>query len=343
MRHWLSKYARLAQQYTQAKALVLMYHRVAEPDADIWDLAVSPVHFEQHLRILHQLGNVISTAELTERLQSRTLKKRSIAITFDDGYADNYLTACPLLIRYQLPATFFVVSGNVGLTQKFWWDELADILLLSDQLPKFFSLIMPDGTRLDANLESEQQLTPALRQQHQRWRVSHAAPPTERAALFYRIWHCLRPLVASAQQVLLQELRAWASQPVHARPAYHSISLKQLRELSENPLFTIGAHTVTHPALASHSTTVQEHELAASRQTLCKAIGQPIELLAYPYGSHSCETASIAAQVGFKAAFTTESRLVTNTDEIYTLGRFQVNNWNGDEFKRRLAQQFRNF
>jgi peptidoglycan/xylan/chitin deacetylase (PgdA/CDA1 family) len=332
----LSNYARLAWQYTQPRALVLMYHRVAEPDADIWNLAVSPAHFEQHLRVLQQLGNVIPATELVERLQSRTLKRRSIVITFDDGYVDNYLNAYPLLAQYQLPATFFIVSGNVGMAQEFWWDELAGILLLSEQLPESLLLVLPGETRLDINLKAEQ-LTPALRKQHQLWRASDAVPPTHRAALFYRLWQYLRPLTASDQQLLLQQLRVWAGQPAYSRPTYHCLSLKQLRELSENTLFTIGAHTVTHPALASHPATVQEHELAAGRQALCAAIGQPVELLAYPYGSYSRETAAIAAQLGFNAAFTTESRLITATAEIHTLGRFQVNNWNGDEFKRHLA------
>jgi peptidoglycan/xylan/chitin deacetylase (PgdA/CDA1 family) len=337
----LSNYARLAWQYTQPRALVLMYHRVAEPDADIWNLAVSPAHFEQHLRVLQQLGNVIPATELVERLQSRTLKRRSIVITFDDGYVDNYLNAYPLLAQYQLPATFFIVSGNVGMAQEFWWDELAGILLLSEQLPESLLLILPGETRLDINLKAEQ-LTPALRKQHQLWRASDAVPPTHRAALFYRLWQYLYPLPASDQQLLLRQLRTWVGQPAHARPAYHSLSLSQLRELSANEIFTIGAHTVTHPALASHSPTVQEHELVAGRQALREAINQPIELLAYPYGNYSNETAAIAAQLGFKAAFTTKARLITIADDMHTLGRFQVNNWNGDEFKRHLSQWVKN-
>lgn len=340
MRRWLRKYFQLARHYAQPKALVLMYHRVAEPAADSWDLAVSPAHFEEQLRVLRRLGTVISAAELAERLQSQTLKRRSIAITFDDGYLDNYLAARPLLARYQLPATFFIVSGQVGLAQEFWWDELAGLLLLSERLPASFSLALPGAGPLAANLQAEQDLTPALRQQHQLWRAGEAAPPTQRAALFYRLWEYLKPLPAPTQQLVLQQLRAWAGQPAGARPAYQSMSLPQLRELSINPLFTIGAHTVTHPALASHPAAAQAHELAASRQALHEAIGQPIELLAYPYGSHTSETAAIAAQLGFNAAFTTEAQPIMPTSARHTMGRFQVNNWTGDEFERRLEQWF---
>lgn len=340
MRRWLSNYAHLARQYTQPKAAVLMYHQVAEPDTDIWDLAVSPAHFEQQLRVLKRMGTVISTTELSERLHHGKLKRRSIAITFDDGYLDNYLHARPLLTQHQLPATFFIVSGNVGVAQEFWWDELADILLSAGHLPAALSLRWPDGNHLEANLQPEQHLTPELRQQHQQWRVSGQAPPTLRAALFYKLWQQLRPLRAPAQQACLQQLRAWAGRPPGVRPAYQSISLSQLHELHNNPLFTIGAHTATHPALASHPIAFQQQEVEAGRQALCQALGQQPELLAYPYGSYTNETAVLAAQLGFKAAFTTDARLVTTATEAHKLGRFQVNNWNGDEFKRRLAYWF---
>jgi peptidoglycan/xylan/chitin deacetylase (PgdA/CDA1 family) len=340
MRRWLRHYARWARHYARPEALVLMYHRVAEPDTDIWDLAVSPAHFEQQLRVLQQLGTVIPATELAERLQSQTLKRRSIVITFDDGYLDNYLTASPLLARYQLPATFFIVSGQVGLTQEFWWDELVSLLLLTEHLPAAFSLALPGEASFTADLRAEQHLTPKLRQQHQHWRANEETPPTQRAALYYQLWEYIKPLPAPAQQQVLQQLRTWAGQLAGARPAFQSVSLPQLRELSTNPLFTIGAHTVTHPALACHPAAVQTHELAAGRQALHETIGLPINLVAYPYGSHSSETAIIAAQLGFKAAFTTKAQAVTPTTAVHRMGRFQVNNWNGAEFKRCLNQWF---
>lgn len=340
MQRRLKDYARLAWQYPHPKAVVLMYHQVAELTTDIWDLAVSPTHFEQQLRVLQRLGNVISTAELSERLHQGRLKRRSIAITFDDGYLDNYLQACPLLSQYQLPATFFIVSENIGLDQEFWWDELAGILLESEHLPATLSFRWPDGSHLAADLQSEQHLTPALWQQHQQWRATEQAPPTLRAALFYKLWQQLRPLPALAQQACLQQLRKWAAWPPGPRPAYRSISLSQLQALHHNPLLTIGAHTATHPALASHPIAFQQAEIETGRQVLHRALGKQPEALAYPYGSYTNETATMAAQLGFKAAFTTDARLVTASVDAYKIGRFQVNNWDGDEFKRRLTHWF---
>jgi peptidoglycan/xylan/chitin deacetylase (PgdA/CDA1 family) len=340
MRRWLRPYVQRARRHFEAKALVLMYHRVAEPDTDVWNLAVSPRHFEQHLRVLRQAGTVVPAPELAERLRTRTLRHRSIAITFDDGYPDNYATAAPLLACYGLPATFFLISSQVGLAQEFWSDELVAIVLLAERLPASLALVLPDGRPLAADLAAEHLLTPALRQQHQHWRATEAAPPTRRAALYYELWQRLRPLPAPAQQVALEQLRAWAGQPAQVRPAHQSMTLPQLRELSAHPLFTIGAHTATHPALAYHPAAVQAHEMTTSRQALQAALGQPIELLAYPYGSGTPETFTIAAQAGFQAAFTTAAHAVTAASAPHSLGRFQVDDWDGATFERRLREWF---
>jgi peptidoglycan/xylan/chitin deacetylase (PgdA/CDA1 family) len=340
MRRWLRPYVQRVRRHFEPKALVLMYHRVAEPDTDIWNLAVSPAHFEQQLRVLRQAGPVIAAAELAARLRAGTLPRRSIAITFDDGYPDNYLTASPLLARYGLPATFFLISGLVGQAQEFWSDELAALVLLAERLPATLALTLPDGHHLAADLAAEALLTPALRQQHQRWRAPESAPPTRRAALYYALWQRLQPLPAPAQQLVLKQLRAWAGQPASLSPAHQSMTLSQLRELNANPLFTIGAHTTTHPALAYHPAAVQAHEMAASRQALQAAIGQPVELLAYPYGSCTPETCALAAEAGFRAAFTTAAHAIGPTSAPHNLGRFQVNDWDGAEFEQRLRQWF---
>jgi peptidoglycan/xylan/chitin deacetylase (PgdA/CDA1 family) len=316
-----------------------MYHRVAELESDIWDLAVSPTRFEQQLRVLKKTANVISTEELIERLEKRTLKKHSIVITFDDGYVDNYLVAKPILESFELPATFFITSGNIGLAHEFWWDELAHICLFSKELPLLFSLTVASGC-ISISLQNEQQLSDELRQKHKVWKASDEAPPSLRATLFYLLWQHFKPLPYTEQQLLLQHIRVWAGQPVGVRPHYQSMSLEQMRELSNNPLFTIGAHTVTHPALASHSPLFQKQQLLESKQLLSQAIGRKIDMLAYPYGDYNEHTPEIAAAVEFKAAFTTEARAITAKTDLYHLGRFQVTDWQGKELQRQLKYWF---
>ncbi|HSB13722.1 MAG TPA: glycosyltransferase [Bryobacteraceae bacterium] len=110
------------------KALILLYHRVAEVQPDPWSLCVTPQHFAEHLDVLSSRWNVLRLRDLVRALQDGALPDRSIAITFDDGYADNLHNAKPILERYGKPATTFVSSGYVGNKREFWWDELERIV-----------------------------------------------------------------------------------------------------------------------------------------------------------------------------------------------------------------------
>jgi peptidoglycan/xylan/chitin deacetylase (PgdA/CDA1 family) len=100
------------------QGLILLYHRVATPDRDPWQLCVTPEHFEEHLAVLEKFrpGRL---RQLTD-----SMLPRSVAVTFDDGYADNLHCAARLLQKHDIPATFFLTSGYLGGHEEFWWDEL---------------------------------------------------------------------------------------------------------------------------------------------------------------------------------------------------------------------------
>jgi peptidoglycan/xylan/chitin deacetylase (PgdA/CDA1 family) len=116
--------------------LALGYHRIAQKDFDPFDLCVQPHHFEEHLEVLKKRTRVIDLRTLQENLQEGSLPRKAVVITFDDAYQDILYTVKPMLAASGLPATSFVVTGNLG--KEFWWDELASIItgpaVLPDQL-----------------------------------------------------------------------------------------------------------------------------------------------------------------------------------------------------------------
>ena len=105
-------------------ALILGYHRVAKVDSDSHGLCVSPQHFAEQLEALRRLARPVALHELVRGLQTGTLPRRAVALTFDDGYLDVLQQAYPLLEAYQVPATVFVVSDYLG--RQFWWDTIAE-------------------------------------------------------------------------------------------------------------------------------------------------------------------------------------------------------------------------
>src|SRR6185295_16005847 len=97
--------ARKPERPPEPTALVLMYHRVAEVSADPFSLCVAPERFSEHMDTLRKVAQPLRLQQLAHHLRSGTLPRRSVVVTFDDGYVDNLQKAKPLLERFDIPAT----------------------------------------------------------------------------------------------------------------------------------------------------------------------------------------------------------------------------------------------
>jgi peptidoglycan/xylan/chitin deacetylase (PgdA/CDA1 family) len=114
------------------KALVLMYHRVLNdeevPAGIDPGMYVSRSAFERHLTYLAKHHDVIGMDDLLEWIAGRRHYSRTpCVITFDDGWADNYLVAFPLLHQYRLPATIFLVTDKIGTTDTVSWAQVHEM------------------------------------------------------------------------------------------------------------------------------------------------------------------------------------------------------------------------
>ena len=101
--------------YAQTAGLILEYHSVGEQKD--WDsyMVVAPKVFEHHLQKLQELGyHMVTVAQLTERLRTGASVDKYVAISFDDGYKDNYTHALPLLKKYNAKATFHLIEPKIG-------------------------------------------------------------------------------------------------------------------------------------------------------------------------------------------------------------------------------------
>jgi peptidoglycan/xylan/chitin deacetylase (PgdA/CDA1 family) len=117
------------------RAVVLVYHRVRERGLDPWRLTVDPEIFAGQMETLARDWTPISLSELVEGFARRQLPERAVAVTFDDGYADNLETAAPILVELGIPATLFVAADLVDAGGPPWWDQLVPLLLEPARLP----------------------------------------------------------------------------------------------------------------------------------------------------------------------------------------------------------------
>ena len=291
--------------------LVILYHRVTALPSDPEMLAVTPENFRGQMQYLKKNFPIV-------RFEEDWLKVAtpSVAITFDDGYADNALEALPILEEVGLPATFFVSTGTIGTSEEFWWHELERIILEMPRLPPVFKLAddsfersWPTGT-LRERLEFYQGLVLLM----------NDANPERR-----NTWR--------------GQLRRWAQADKVVTDIHRSMTLDELRLLDESSQVTIGAHTVTHSRLSSLSPQAQQEEISASKEKLEAWLGREISTFSYPFGrraDYTKQSIALCREAGFSKAAANFPGQAHRWTDPYQIPRHLVRNWQVEMFAEKL-------
>lgn len=296
--HWLPGAA-------DAVGFVVTLHNVRPGRAKAFDpnalLAVTPEFLDRFLAHFTMRGwRFVSVAELLK--DDGTNEPRRIAITLDDGYRDNLEHAWPIFRKHAAPFTIFVCPGFAERTAELWWIALERIIGAAD------ALALPG----DAPTEMRSTQTPAEKQQ------------------MFRLWtEWLTGVVDETRQRL--EISALAER--------HGLDLVKLadeltmdwdevRRIAADPLCSIGAHTMTHAALARLPMEAAFREIDESVKTIAaKTIKRPTSL-AFPYGYRSAagpREAMLAERAGLTASFTTSPGFVPRSGSRHGLPRVSIN------------------
>jgi len=321
--------------------VILLYHRITELPLDPWLISVSPCNFAEHLEILQQYNRPVRLQQVSEALRHKELPDQSVVITFDDGYADNLYNAKLLLERYDVPATFFLTTGNMRCESEFWWDELERVLLHPGSLPDVLDLSINGITHRWKLGEAAHYSEEAFRR-YRCWRAWEDGPSL-RHSLYSQLWELLHTLPEGERRRVMNDILRWAEAEPAVRPTHRPLSPEEAFTLSQGELMEIGAHTVTHPALSALTRASQRDEILKSRSYLQEIVGCPVTSFAYPYGRRSdynAETISIVRQAGFTCSCSNFGGIVNRATDPFQLPRVQVQNWGGDEFAKLLRRWF---
>jgi peptidoglycan/xylan/chitin deacetylase (PgdA/CDA1 family) len=321
-----------------SQALILMYHRVTHAGPDPWGLRVTPDHLAEHLEVLQRRFCPIPLKALVSALRNGIIPPRSIVVTFDDGYADNLHTARPLLERYQIPATVFLVTGSVESGDPFWWDVLEQILLHPGTLPPRLSLRIA-GNSHQWDLGDAWHYPEERGLLHHGWRAGENAP-TARHSLYLSVWELLRRLAQSQRRETLEQLVDWAGTAFAGRADYRLLSPPEVLDLARSNQVEIGAHSVTHPMLDALPLELQRSEIEQSKASLEELLGEPVTSFAYPHGAHTLETAALVRTAGYACACSTLAAAVSADADPHRLPRMHIGDWDGEGFAGRLAHWF---
>ncbi|MBI5482362.1 MAG: polysaccharide deacetylase family protein [Deltaproteobacteria bacterium] len=319
--------------------LVLCYHRVCDVENDPNRLSVSPERFAAHLECLRGRFTPLLLSESVARLARGDLPPRAVALTFDDGYADNVAVAYPLLQRHAVPATIFVATHWIDSAEEFYWDEVERIFLRPGTLPRHLTLDSPTGPR-SWDLGHAAVYSAAEWRTDRDWNVQRHSAPTPRHRAFSEVMALLSVLDGKRRGETLRRLREWAGVAPTGRETHRPLRRGEIAALAGDGLTEVGAHSVSHVRLAALSAADQAAEVAGSKAAIEAIIGRPVTSFAYPFGGMAYDNGAVEAvrAAGYRVACTTTPALATRRNSPLKTPRFLVRDWEAGEFAQRVEQ-----
>ncbi len=266
---------------------ILTLHHVRPPRPGRFQpnhlLEVTPAFLTRVVRDLRRSGiDLISLDELHRRMTEGDFSRRFVCLTFDDGYRDTLQWAYPILKEAGVPFAVYVPTSFPDRLGELWWLVLEAIISRNDRIG-----LVVDG--------------------HDR--KFDCATVAEKRALYDEIYWWLRARPTEAElRDIVRNLAAFYHVDIAAFCSELCMTWSELAQLAADPLVTIGAHTVNHPALAKLTKDAVRSELDLSRSVIEAALSLRPEHVSYPYGDAGSAAArefEVAAELGFKTAVTT--------------------------------------
>lgn len=263
-------------------ALIPMLHRIGQRDTQRipanQNMVIEPDELADFVHDARNRGwGFISLDELVDLVNEKKSSKKVIALTFDDGYLDNYKQAFPILMNLNVPFSVYVTTGFIEGDLFPWWYQLEYVVNRGPEL------LDPLGKRYKTETLEDMNL----------------------AFLSIR-----KDLMSSNKQFC--RYTDWLDQsktethPEH--PTRLFMTWQELQTLAESKLVTIGAHTHTHPVLSTLGDEAAYTEIEKSKWILSERLKREVSHFAFPFGGAgeiSDRDVRYSREIGFKSAVTT--------------------------------------
>lgn len=294
--------------------VAVVYHRVedltGDPSTQLVP-ALPPSVFKRQLALLKAAFELVPASRLLEATRRRGLGERiPAAITFDDDLESHARVSQPLLLRADVPATFFLCGAGLAGPDGYWWQKLqvavdrgvAERVLGTSDVPA----AVAEAWR--GRPEDIHDVAAAMR----------GLEPPIRDALADR-------LAAAGRLSVLPEA---------------PLSVAGIRSIAE-ARFEVGFHTLRHEYLPALDDESLAEALTTGRDRLADVVGRPLELLAYPHGGADERVTAAARAAGYAFAFTTAAEAVRPSTDELLLGRVECSYRSASELALRLGSALR--
>jgi peptidoglycan/xylan/chitin deacetylase (PgdA/CDA1 family) len=288
------------------ESVILMYHRVIPKNKAMAGLQagmyVEPETFDRHILYLREHFEIIPLSGLLPALSggNKITNKPFCVLTFDDGWADFYEYAFPIIRKYAVPATVFLPTDYIGTGRCFWTDRLSEMIYERCSRQQESNTIAPDNTltRKLASLQGsrERQLESAIQ--------------------------ILKSLRNEEIEHILSELAAiWAvNGPALARTF---LSWEEVLEMAGSGVVSFGSHSASHRILTTLSGGEVLEELISSKERLLAAdvVNDAFIPFCYPNGDYNENIAKMVRDAGYSLAVTTRSGWNGRESDMFALNR----------------------
>jgi peptidoglycan/xylan/chitin deacetylase (PgdA/CDA1 family) len=277
------------------RLLILIYHRVHPVPDPMFPGEVDAACFDWQLALLREHCHPLPLSEGVDGLKRGVLPPRAVAVTFDDGYADNATVALHILKKHGIAATFFIAPGflNGG---RMWNDSIIEAVRRASG-----DSVETGSVGLGALPLSE---------------------PDERGAAAEQIIKAVKHAPMERRATLVREFCAHIGAEL---PDGLMMTSEQVRGLAAAGM-EIGAHTMTHPILRMLSDEAARREIRDSKVALEGIIGHAVRAFAYPNGrpgeDYTERDRGIVESLGFDYALSTRWGVASAGSDLYELPRF---------------------
>jgi peptidoglycan/xylan/chitin deacetylase (PgdA/CDA1 family) len=295
-------FLRLAQLVRRQQALILTFHRFCK-DGQGSPRGLPIQRFAEYMKYLARRYRLVSLRELTRELGKGVNPSNTAVVTLDDGYDDVLSLAVPVLRRFGIPASIFVVSDFIDHRVWPWPDQFSFVF---DRAPRHQAAFRHRGAVHVLELGDAE----GRRRTEERWReYAKTIPTAERDEL-----------LGSVAEACGLEI------PNTPPPEYRPMTWMQLRALAAEG-FDVGAHTRTHPILSQVGPKQLRDEIGGCKEQIEANIRGPVVHFAYPNGRRQDYTPDVVAAVagaGYTAAVTTIPGANTAGTPIFELRRIDA-------------------
>ena len=283
-------------------AIIIMYHNVHNTDTNCVNVSIHVREFEKQIKFFQKYFKIISLGELVKKIKERkTIRRNTMVLTFDDGYRNNFTLVYPLLVKYKLHATIFLVADFIN-TNKWLWVNKLDYLFKNTLSKKLLLKHPKIGSH-----------------------VFYFDSIESRIKVYEKVKKILKHIEPELLDFLLHQIEEQLGSKTIKKNCQNYMMLQKDDIKAMDPKYVeFGSHGCTHYLLTTIKDKKKlENEIINSKKKIAQIVGYEPRFFCYPNGEYDYEVIKLVKK-HYTAAVTTNYGSVNRKVDLFTMPRVGI-------------------